>query len=529
MDVFALRQRLVDDYAAYIRSFILIRDRRINAKVDQDIKDGLLWPDPLIQLNPAFEPGATVSQLVDAGVLHPRCKQIFAIKEPGKVDRPLRLHRHQAEAVSPRPRGDNYVLTTGTGSGKSLAYIVPDRGLRPGRHGSGHGIKAIVVYPMNALANSQVRRAGEVPRARLSGGQGPGHLRAVHGPGEMRRERQAIMANPPDILLTNYVMLELLLTRPGRGADRQGRRRVCASWCSTSCTPIAAGRGPTWRCWCAGCATAFNSPHMQCVGTSATLAGEGGSTRSSRREVAQRGEPAVWRTGGARTRDRGDAAPGHRRNAVPTTRPSSKRCARAWPTPPGGPPTTTKLRGRPAVQLDRERRSAWRAPGPPERAAGAPSPPNADAAANGAALQSEPALTGADAIDRGAWPRHAGAPAGRLSCAPNAGNGFPGLRFQAASVHRRGDTVYASLEPPDERYITVYGQQFEPGERRLGAAARWLFCRECGQEYFMCVAPCPTAAMPTGHAASAELDRTMKHGEAGLPVLQRHGRALARR
>ncbi len=49
----------------------------------------------------------------------------------------------------------NYVLTTGTGSGKSLSYIVPivDHVLRTG---SGGGVKAVVVYPMNALANSQL-------------------------------------------------------------------------------------------------------------------------------------------------------------------------------------------------------------------------------------------------------------------------------------------------------------------------------------------------------------------------------------
>jgi ATP-dependent helicase YprA (DUF1998 family) len=46
-------------------------------------------------------------------------------------------------------------LTTGTGSGKSLAYLIPiiDHVLNVG---SGHGIQAIVVYPMNALANSQL-------------------------------------------------------------------------------------------------------------------------------------------------------------------------------------------------------------------------------------------------------------------------------------------------------------------------------------------------------------------------------------
>src|SRR6185437_10683313 len=66
----------------------------------------------------------------------------------------LRLYQHQADAIRRARAGRNFVLTTGTGSGKSLAYIVPivDHVLR---NGTGRGVQAIVVYPMNALANSQ--------------------------------------------------------------------------------------------------------------------------------------------------------------------------------------------------------------------------------------------------------------------------------------------------------------------------------------------------------------------------------------
>jgi hypothetical protein len=66
----------------------------------------------------------------------------------------LSLYRHQVDAIHAARAGANYVLTTGTGSGKSLSYIIPivDQVMR---QGSGGGIKAIVVYPMNAMANSQ--------------------------------------------------------------------------------------------------------------------------------------------------------------------------------------------------------------------------------------------------------------------------------------------------------------------------------------------------------------------------------------
>ncbi|MCB0003968.1 MAG: DEAD/DEAH box helicase, partial [Anaerolineae bacterium] len=154
MDAFALRNKLVDDYSSYIKSFITIGDDRIAALVDEELRNGLLWPDPLLQLNPSFEPGPWIDDLVASGHLHPECSSIFRIKKVSEPDKPLHLHKHQAKAVEAAASRDSYVLTTGTGSGKSLAYIIPivDFVLR---HGSGQGIRAVIVYPMNALANSQ--------------------------------------------------------------------------------------------------------------------------------------------------------------------------------------------------------------------------------------------------------------------------------------------------------------------------------------------------------------------------------------
>ena len=71
---------------------------------------------------------------------------------------PIRFYRHQPDAIKAARAGASYVLTTGTGSGKSLAYIVPivDRVLRARVRGDrAKRVRAIIVYPMNALANSQ--------------------------------------------------------------------------------------------------------------------------------------------------------------------------------------------------------------------------------------------------------------------------------------------------------------------------------------------------------------------------------------
>ncbi|HLA81329.1 MAG TPA: DEAD/DEAH box helicase, partial [Thermoleophilia bacterium] len=126
MDVFALRDSLIHDYRAYVSGFINIRDERIRSHVEKELSEGLLWPEPLIQLNPAFEPGASIDEFVDEGVLEEQCRRIFRFKaDAHDVGRPLRMHKHQDEAIRIARGGHNYVLTTGTGSGKSLAYIIP--------------------------------------------------------------------------------------------------------------------------------------------------------------------------------------------------------------------------------------------------------------------------------------------------------------------------------------------------------------------------------------------------------------------
>ena len=65
MDVFSLRDRVIQDYADYVRSFVQVRDRRIDEFVQKSLRDEVLWPQPLIQLNPSFEPGGWVDDLVD--------------------------------------------------------------------------------------------------------------------------------------------------------------------------------------------------------------------------------------------------------------------------------------------------------------------------------------------------------------------------------------------------------------------------------------------------------------------------------
>ena len=285
MDVFNLRARLVADYQSYTRSFIRIRDARIMAFVDDALNSGAFWPEPLLQLNPTFRSGGTIDDLVDQGVLHPECVRIFRIdkSETDHTGKQLILHEHQRAAILVASERKSFVLTSGTGSGKSLTYIVPivDHVLR---NGSGRGIQAIVVYPMNALANSQDEELKKFLERGYPEGQSPVRFARYTGQ-EKGEQREAIRSNPPDILLTNYMMLELLLTR---AEDRelvraaQGLRFLVFDELHT----YRGRQGADVALLIRRCRQAFGGHDITCVGTSATMA-SGGSTEDQRFDVAK--------------------------------------------------------------------------------------------------------------------------------------------------------------------------------------------------------------------------------------------------
>ena len=140
MDVFSFREELVAEYERFSRSFTNIRAEDISREVDAAYAAGRFWPAPLVQLNPNFEPGGWVDDLVANGTLDAECAKIFRLKHADDTfGERLLLHRHQTDAIAIAKRGESYVLTTGTGSGKSLAYFIPivDDVLRRKRAGDG--------------------------------------------------------------------------------------------------------------------------------------------------------------------------------------------------------------------------------------------------------------------------------------------------------------------------------------------------------------------------------------------------------
>jgi Lhr-like helicase len=209
VNVFDLDHALVSDYSRFARSFTQIRAPDIRSQVEQIYATNRFWPEPLISINPHFEPGASVEELVREGTLHPDTARVF------RVDgEPIRFHRHQAQAVAKASQGKSFAVTTGTGSGKSLCFFVPiiDAAIRARAAGEPARTRAIVIYPMNALANSQMKELEKfIEQSGLAERLLPTFARYTGQ--ESREERERIQQAKPDIILTNFMMLELLMTR----------------------------------------------------------------------------------------------------------------------------------------------------------------------------------------------------------------------------------------------------------------------------------------------------------------------------
>jgi hypothetical protein len=94
MDVFSFRDRVVEDYGQFSRSFTQIKAPDLRDFVDGRYGAGEYWPSPLIQLNPSFVGGGSISALVEEDLQHPECSRIFRWGKDRGDGVELLLHRH---------------------------------------------------------------------------------------------------------------------------------------------------------------------------------------------------------------------------------------------------------------------------------------------------------------------------------------------------------------------------------------------------------------------------------------------------
>src|ERR1700730_1683615 len=155
MDVFDLDRRVLGEYSDFARSFTKIRSADIRTRIDEQYSSDRFWPEPILQLNPHFQVGASLNDLVAGGLLHADTARFFRQPDAanGEAGPPFDLYKHQVEAIQGASSGASYVVTTGTGSGKSLCFFIPiiDKTLRERVTGARRRTRAIVIYPMNAM------------------------------------------------------------------------------------------------------------------------------------------------------------------------------------------------------------------------------------------------------------------------------------------------------------------------------------------------------------------------------------------
>jgi len=210
MDILNLYDKLKGSYKDYLESFVSIKDKRIDERVHEAIAKETLWPDALIQFNPNYEKGKSIAEMIDDGLpIDPGLSFFFKNS----------FYKHQQEAVELGCRDKEFIVTSGTGSGKSRTFMATifNYILRnPSRYSN--KTVAIIVYPMNALINSQWEELNKYKQAfedKTGGKPCPFTFDKYTGQ-EDEVARTRIQQTPPNIILTNYMMLELLMTRAGK-------------------------------------------------------------------------------------------------------------------------------------------------------------------------------------------------------------------------------------------------------------------------------------------------------------------------
>ncbi len=225
-----VRDRLVD--LAVAENFV--RDTRVT-EACQDVWSGPPEEGGLVSelwIEGAFSSKLsedTLDSLADAGLLNRDLTN--HLHESGEFPRDRRLYQHQLEALRHAARNDSdrpsLVVSAGTGSGKTEAFLLPilnELWQRPRRS---PGMRCLMLYPMNALVADQVGRVDRWLHENQAG------LRVFHftseTPNDNRertrrgddpstawrmRTREEARDDPPDIVITNYSMLEYMLCRP---------------------------------------------------------------------------------------------------------------------------------------------------------------------------------------------------------------------------------------------------------------------------------------------------------------------------
>lgn len=220
-------KKITDFYRRYLLTTFGTNNDQYNQQLREALeKPGAIADGPYISMTDPYEKGMSLAALAEEGIVSTEILKMdnFCPNRP--------LYKHQEAAVRKAVDGNNLIVTTGTSSGKTESFLIPviNQLLREKEAGTlGPGVRTLIIYPMNALVNDQIRRLREL----LSGMDGDRKITFGRFTGETQEKykdavrryeeieditksplsdneiisREQMRVNPPNILITNYAML----------------------------------------------------------------------------------------------------------------------------------------------------------------------------------------------------------------------------------------------------------------------------------------------------------------------------------
>ena len=189
---------------------------------------GALFQGPFLEVTPPYQTGCTLEMLIQNGWLSPALLNMACFQRGKPIPPTAPLYSHQENAIEKLTvDGRNIIISSGTGSGKTESFLIPI--LNDCLVDDSPGVRAILIYPMNALVNDQLDRLRELLQGtNITFGRYTSELVYTRQQAERKLEqgktylkneiisREEIRSGTriPQILITNYAMLEYLLLRP---------------------------------------------------------------------------------------------------------------------------------------------------------------------------------------------------------------------------------------------------------------------------------------------------------------------------
>ena len=221
-------------YIDYISTTLSIADQQYHQLFRDTLqKDGIISKGPYLDIGGSFKSGKSLKELVKTGQASPLFQTLENMPEKDKELKYERLlHSHQEEAYLLAKNGNNLVITSGTGSGKTECFLIPVLQLLFDEMVAKtltRAVRAIIIYPMNALANDQMKRLRKILAAcpdiyyglynsntQHTQREALSDYRKLYGdpPTNEVISREIMQESPPHILITNYSMLEYMMLRP---------------------------------------------------------------------------------------------------------------------------------------------------------------------------------------------------------------------------------------------------------------------------------------------------------------------------